>query len=747
MSKYIFKCEKFKPEVSKEIKKGKKIYCSDYVSLDTETAYNHASEKADKIGWLSSWCFKYQDNIVCGRTPTELIAQFNKLIEVNQLDDSKHLIIYVHNLSYDITYLFKWLVKEYGNKFDCLCIDKRKYITFTINGLEFRCSYKLSNKSLNKWGKDLNVKHKKKVGTFDYDKIIYQDTPLTYQEWKYQIYDVLCLDECIKKQLEIYGHTIATVPLTSTGYIRNDIRKHFKADKKNVKNFKKRALTLEVYNAFNNEFAGGVTHGNRYYKNKTIIFLQDVKCVKSPIYKSFSIHHNTIYKFFYHYGKHRDFVSHYPSTLRNNRSFPSSAFSLVYTIKDKVTFTDIKKSIANKCSLIKVVIKDLKVKKGVTIPFAQLHKFYCGKIGDCKFISDNGRILEMQGKSEVCLTEYDYLILEQQYTFKALIVKVWQARKDYIPNYLADSIDKYFLGKSDFKDKVHSLKEQGYNDYNEELFNANTDLMKSKNGLNGIYGSLATAIVRLSYKPDIYGNWADSTESTPKEQIEKYYNNWNSFNEYQLGCYCTSLARYELYQFILIIGYSNVLYCDTDSIFYHSTPSIEKRIAKLNETKRAKAIKHKAFIINENGKNVYYDWFDDEKENIRQFRFLHSKCYAYVENKKTHCTIAGVQSFSRYYTEDNITRIDELKADSNNTNLISGINQLKNGKMFIKCGGTSCTYINSNCTTDYINNHLIEYSDSAIIGNVVKTLKDNETILDIDYLLEWSVADYVQDYL
>lgn len=725
---YLFKPEQFVPQPTTTIKKGKRLYYSKAIYLDTETAHNHNEEQPK--GWISSWCFAYEDDVVCGRKPSELLKCLDRIVKINNEPDAKH-IIFVHNLSYDLVYLFKSLIEQYGKEFDCLAIAPHKFITFTINAFEFRCTYKLSNKSLEKWSNDLNVKHKKKVGTYDYDKIIYQDTPLSFQEWKYQIYDVLALKECVEKQNEIYGYNLATMPLTSTGYIRKDIRNESRKDKKNYDNFVKTALDERTNELCVREFSGGMTHGNRFLKAKTIIFLEHYrgKCRKGIAFKELSISHDTIYHFFYHYARHRDFRSHYPTQQRNYRCFPVSKFAWIYSKKDNIRMDDIFKTFDTKCSLIEITFKNLRVKKEITIPFAQYSKFYQGRRVHTNFVTDNGRILEMNGISTVVLTEYDLLIIKEQYTFQYRIENVYQARKDFLPKFMINSVDKYFLGKSHYKNVVQELKEQGYKEDSDEIFNANMDLMKSKNGLNGIYGCTATAIVREEYKPPLIGeNWRTQTKSAA-EQLEAYYKNRNNFNRYQFGIYTTSLARYELYEYIKTIGYENVIYCDTDSIFYHSSHAIEKRIEELNEKKHLQAIENKAFVTMENGKQIFYDVFEDEKEEIYQFRFLHSKCYAYKENGELHCTIAGVTQRSRDYLNDGITRVKEL----------GNINQLKHGKVFEKCGGTSCKYVDSPCTIEDINGHITEYSDSAIISNVSKTLKNINEELDIEYIEEWSV--------
>ena len=86
-----------------------------------------------------------------------------------------------------------------------------------------------------------------------------------------------------------------------------------------------------------------------------------------------------------------------------------------------------------------------------------------------------------------------------------------------------------------------------------------------------------------------------------------------------------------------LIGYEYVLYSDTDSLFYISTPEIEKRIEAKNKELRSTA----HYVELENGKKEYYNEFTEEPECLA-FKGLHSKCYGVVTSKGLEITIAGV---------------------------------------------------------------------------------------------------------
>ena len=104
---------------------------------------------------------------------------------------------------------------------ELLAVGAHRIISWTINGLEFRDSLKLSQKSLAKWGEDLGIQHKKLVGEIDYNVTRYQNTPLKRSDWRYMFRDVVSLDECIQGQLDYWGDILKTIPLTLTGYVQS----------------------------------------------------------------------------------------------------------------------------------------------------------------------------------------------------------------------------------------------------------------------------------------------------------------------------------------------------------------------------------------------------------------------------------------------------------------------------------------------------------------------------------------------
>lgn len=674
--------------------KRKSLIADEFLTLDTETSNNHALNKEDLKGWVYQWAFYDGYNVVYGRKPSDLIESLDKIVQFHSLNENKKLLIFIHNMPYDFQYLKHYMIQKWGYP-QILAYANHKVFQATFdNGLVFRCSYKLSNKSLEKWGKDLNIKHKKLVGEIDYNIIRFQDSKLNRSDWRYMFRDVISQHECIEQTLIDYNDTTATIPLTSTSYVRREIRREYAKDNRNYNNFAKSKLTKDIYKILRQEFSGGITHGNRYFADTT---------VKGII-------------------RHRDFTSHYPTQQRIHK-FGMSKFCLFFdstTTKKRLKISDIEKLSIENSVFMQVVISDMYlISDRITMPYAQESKFRYEYERGTTFDCDNGRILQMKGKSRLCLSDVDLKILAKQYHFSYLIEKVYISKKDYLPDFMSKVIDDHFKGKSDYKQIVKELEKE--NASIDLIRDANTNLMKSKNVVNGIYGCSATDIVKqeISLNENI-SEWEISriTDDFIIESIDKYYKSRNNFMRYNWGCETTQHAREQL-MFVIseIIGYDNFLYCDTDSCFYISTPEIERKFEAYNKAMRALCDRLGAYVIDKNGNKIYYNQFVDEDEEIIEFRFLHSKCYAYVtSDKKLHCTIAGVPSFNK---ETGITREQEL----------GNIDNLTHGFEFVQCGGKTCVYVENDPIIEEIDGHSIEYSASAVIQDSTKTLK-----YDIDQL-------------
>ena len=720
--------------------------CDDFITLDTETSWNHDEE--NPVGWIYQWALTYRGNVVYGRRPSELLFVLDKIKRVNQLGEYAisekgsicHKIdIYVHNLSYDYTYIGDWLRDTFGCLYrsgmssqTMLAISPHSLLSYECSGLCFKCSFKLTHKSLAQWGKDVNTPHRKLIDTVDYDAIHYQDSELTFTDWKYMFYDVIVLDECMRQQLKIYNDDLISVPLTVTGYVRREVKNEYLKEKKNRYAFLNRRLSPEIYKLCREEFAGGLTHGNRYLAEKTV----------RPK-KGWFI-------------RHRDFRSHYPSQQRAHE-FPIGKPYIYFDeflAKERgmkpPTIKRVMEIAKTKCVLVKLRIKYAELKDPeITIPYLQSSK--CGLLQNA--IVDNGRVIRIGDKIKdwegfsITVNEDDLQILLYMYNMKVCVEEVVTMRRGTLPEYLTKSIDNFFKGKTDHKDQVKELESMKVKGADPRLIEAITNLMIAKGLLNGIYGMSATDPIRTTFYEEyeeLDNNERWKKEHYTEEQIavmlSEYYTGKKSFShfmDYQFGLWTTSHARLELIKFCIIVGWAYVLYCDTDSIFYLSNAEIEEKVEKANKACLEHSEKVGAFIVSNKGKKVHYDQFELEKEDIVAFRFLHAKCYAYEKvkyrkdgkpmldengNKQTElvCVIAGVKRFGKDDNGNTISREEEL----------GSIDNLSPSFVFNYCGGMTKKYVYAMPHIEYINGHRTEVASSCILLKTTKTLKSMEEVVE-----------------
>ena len=99
----------------------------------------------DKVAIMYEWTFGIDGYIIIGRTWGEFIYLLDALKRHFKLDNDKRLLIGVHNLAFEFQFIRKWF------KWDkVFSIDKRKPVYAVTDGLEFRCTYILTNLTLEK---------------------------------------------------------------------------------------------------------------------------------------------------------------------------------------------------------------------------------------------------------------------------------------------------------------------------------------------------------------------------------------------------------------------------------------------------------------------------------------------------------------------------------------------------------------------------------------------------------------------
>lgn len=685
--KYIHPVREYTYKSVNYVLKGKKkpiAYLQIPLFLDTETSHNHDDQLP--VGWIYQWCMEFNTQYMIGRRVSQIIDALKWLVDEYELDDDHRAVIYVHNLSYDHAYLQSFLYEAFGAG-EILALKSRKILTVRYGGLEFRCSYLLSNMSLDVWSKKMKTETRKMVGAIDYDKIIYPDDPLDAIAWEYMLNDVATMKECLYRELLISNDTVASVPLTSTGYVRRDCRRATKKTKGYRKWFINCRMTPRVYQLSHLAFAGGITHENRFYGG---VIVEGVA--------------------------HGDIKSHYPTRQQLNYA-PGSAFKAYYrkaTCKDPLSYETLKMLLDKQCCLIHIVFKNLRLKRGVTCPClskSKVHNYW-----EVQFLNDwnvpgtdNGKVINAIGNCALCCTELDLKWVFDQYDTDGYeVIELYVAERAPVPRVIRDQIDDYFVYKETQEPGI--LRD------------------KQKAKLNAIYGMFATDVIRsdvvLDYESNEWTEIREFTDDQIREKLDDYYTNRNNFTYYPHGVWCTAHARDTLLHIIKdIVGYENYLYCDTDSVFFKDKPEIRERISRFNDEIIAENIKRGLGVKNRSGDMSYYGTLEYE-EDIKYFKALHAKTYGWVGyDGKLHLTIAGVTKDNRLPKTDPhyMTREDELDS----------LDNLQDGFIFKECGGTRAIYTDAPASIYNFNGHIVEYGCSCIIQNTTKELSGTVDGFDI----------------
>ena len=180
--------------------------------IETSSFYYHG----EKTAIMYEWSFGINNLATYGRTWEQFKTLLYAVAAVLHTHQHRRLVVYVHNLPYEFQFMrkhFSWT--------KIFFLDNRKPVyAITDNGIEFRCSLKLSGKSLAATAKDLTkYKTEKMVGDLDYSLIRHPDTLLTEKELGYCFNDVKVILNYIQEKIEQDGN-IARIPLTNTGYVR-----------------------------------------------------------------------------------------------------------------------------------------------------------------------------------------------------------------------------------------------------------------------------------------------------------------------------------------------------------------------------------------------------------------------------------------------------------------------------------------------------------------------------------------------
>lgn len=501
-------------------------------------------EGEEKRACMYVWQFGILNWVTYGRTWEEYFAFIGALRNIIGIDSNNRLAIYVHNLAYEFQFIRKRI--DWDKVF---LLEERKPVYAITDGLEYRCSLKLSSKSLKKVGEDL-VKYKeyKHAGDLDYQLVRHSKTPLTQEELGYCEADIRVLLAYIQEKIETDGD-ITRIPMTNTGYVRNYCRKEcFRRYKryKNLMSFLR--LSSEEYKQLKRGFGGGFTHASAKYV---------AEGNSAPLENVGSF----------------DFTSSYPAVMMVEK-FPMSPGRIIETLgegSDAEKWNRLHYYLNKYCCLFDITLKGLIPKVDYDHPISK------SKLIDGDGIyEDNGRVVYADSLTITC-TEQDFFTYCEFYDFDSYQIHLFRVYdRGYLPTEFVKAIIELYKKKTTLKDVE-----------GEEI-----NYMISKNMLNAAYGMIVTDIIRdiLEYDDDYVPKYKPNIE----EAIDKYNNQVKRFLYYPWGVWVTAYARRNLFTGIMACG-DDYIYSDTDSIKIFNPESHIDYINSYNENmmkKVCKAAKH-----------------------------------------------------------------------------------------------------------------------------------------------------------
>lgn len=539
---------------------------------------------------------------VFGRTWEDFMQLLHRIQHTLSGDPRQKLVIYVHNLSFEFMFMYRFLTIT-----SIFARDKGKpIIVRTAENIEFRCSYMLSNMSLAKWCKSCNVKFYKRTDSYDYSRYRTFSTPMAPTEEEYCFCDVVGLVECLRTYMA--DDNMATIPMTSTGFIRREYREAMGVNPENRKLFIKTALDEEQYGMCKKSFRGGNVTSNAMY----------VGDILSNV------------------GSY-DRKSSYPAEMEMSL-FPMSKFMEV-SIRDESEFYYY---LNTKAVLMTIVITDLKIIDIHNMAYISRSKVDAISV---KCACANGRVLEAE-EIKLTITDIDFKIIDKMYDYKKInVIKCYISDYGYLPVELRQYLLEIFRQKCNLDVAIQEMEERG-EIYSQEYMDLKYYYGKSKNRLNSTFGMMVTDIA----SPDIIFDctkeepWSEE-ECKIADKLKTYYKSRNSFLSYQHGVWITANARKALQNGIDgvyndSVTSNDVVYVDTDSVkFIEGHDSVFTRINSELDSIRSKldididvTVKDKTFKLGQ--------W--ENEGTSYQFATMGSKKYLKFDGKKFYLTLAGV---------------------------------------------------------------------------------------------------------
>lgn len=615
-------------------------YCLEFGAFDIETTSMKGKRKYDKDGEPNGWIrppkafmYTWQACIagicVMGRYWFQFFNLIDNLVQVLKLGErengaEKRFVFYVHNLGFELAFLYPFFEKHFGGAVIFASNAHHPISVRCGNGIEFRCSYKLTNMNLYMFTKtELHCRYVKAYDDLDYSIIRTPETELTMQEKGYCILDVLGLWDAVNSKMKTDGDKINTIPLTATGYPRRICRRACREfPNYREKYFKKLKLSYFVYKLLKEAKRGGNTHASRWKAGRILMELLGA-----------------------------DFVSEYPAQMLL-RDFPMGPFHHYGACESEEELDDLMETY---CCLFRVRIFNAHLREGVAMPYIPTDKIW-ERRGE--LVCDNGRVLSNEkGMIAMTVTELDFKIIREQYDMDFFAISdLYIADKGPLPEPIRETVKKFYARKCTLKRELNETKAALEKDKeNKELINRVNELKylydRSKNHLNALFGMMMTSPCQTETVMDDEGNWKEGVMAegvTEETLLAKFYKSRNSFLQFSWGIWVTAWGRWSLHLLqkcaISNTGEECAAYSDTDSV--KSQAWDLDKVKELNDGIIALNEERDAFFEHEDGKREYIGIAEFDSK-YKRFITMGAKKYAYEDDEGLHVTVSGVAAYPK----------------------------------------------------------------------------------------------------
>lgn len=493
---------------------------------------------------------EYQDSL----TNAHVEVFYKKWLEETR---GYYIPIFVHNLSYEMSYLRPIFSEEMH---DVFAPKPNSPLYFRTTGFEYRCSYLLSGVKLEHLP---TKKWHKQTGKLDYSLIRTPKTPLSDEEMSYCIGDTLTLAEYITFMRKRDGD-ITKMEYTKTGYVRRGMRRYCLGEGKTDKDYYKKLDYLKLvaplkfrstkeYLIQKNAFQGGHTAASAWYCGQVV---KNVTCI--------------------------DFCSAYPAIICSYDRFPLSPYKYVeemtaeeyddlrkkgYAIVSRIKFKNLKSKLTFDSPIIASNVLDrYYIDNGEKIYTIKID----GKEERIPMLLNNGKVAGFKYRDKdsylvIAGTELDMDIYKAFYEYDEVVYNnCYVYNTGRLPKVVIEYTLQRYVEKTKLKGDIG--KEVFYN--------------LSKELLNSIYGAMVQDCCKMRPILDIEsGMWkkhnlwlSDNTHDELQELIDKYNDKISMGcvpTPYIWGVYVASAARWNLFSGGLLnagkLGYW--VYADTDSLY------------------------------------------------------------------------------------------------------------------------------------------------------------------------------------